>query len=90
MSVHHLKISNSRWERLRRQVFAHDGYRCRSCKAAGRLEADHIVPLHKGGAVYDIRNLQTLCRDCHIKKTADENSPTSPERREWSAYLRSL
>ena len=90
MSLHHLKLNNRRCAVLRRQVFERDGYRCRCCGAAGRLEADHVLPIHKGGEVYELRNLQALCRACHIRKTADENSPTSPERREWAGYLRSL
>ena len=79
MSLHHLKIDNRRWTALRRRVFERDGYRCRSCGKAGRLEADHIKPLHKGGRPYDPANLQTLCRTCHIRKTADENRH-DPER----------
>ena len=45
MSLHHLKIDNKRWQALRRQVFERDGFRCRACQTAGRLEADHILPL---------------------------------------------
>jgi 5-methylcytosine-specific restriction protein A len=49
---------------------------CRVCKAKGRLskatEVDHIVPLHKGGAGMDRRNLQGVCADCHRDKTNEE------------------
>ena len=33
----------------RRQVFKRDGYRCVDCGRAGKLEGDHVVPLHRGG-----------------------------------------
>ena len=89
MSLHHLKIDNRRWAALRRAVFERDSYRCRSCGKAGRLECDHIRPLHKGGLPYDPANLQALCRTCHIRKTADENRQ-DPERQRWAAYLRTL
>ena len=31
-------------------------------------EIDHIIPLYKGG-LNERKNLQTLCRNCHGKKT---------------------
>ena len=89
MSVHHLKINNPRWQRLRRRIKARDGYRCVSCGAAGRLEVDHVQPLHQGGAMYDPTNLQCLCRRCHLNKTARENRK-DPERQRWADYLQSL
>ena len=33
------------WFRLRRFVFDRDGWRCRQCGKAGRLEAHHVVPV---------------------------------------------
>lgn len=58
---------------------------------AGRLEVDHVVPLVAGGAVYDPDNLQALCRDCHIAKTAAENRrPTLPEVDAWNRLVTNL
>lgn len=37
-----------------------------------KLEVDHIVPIALGGAEYDLNNMQTLCEECHKKKTAKE------------------
>ena len=89
MSVHHLRLSNRRWAALRRAVFKRDGYRCRECGRAGRLECDHTVPLHHGGARYALDNLQTLCRNCHVEKTRRENETWhSPEREEWRRFVR--
>ena len=31
------------------------------------------MPLHQGGAGYDLSNLETLCRGCHIAITAADN-----------------
>lgn len=51
---------------------------CRHCRRKGLVrlaeELDHIVPLHLGGAVWDPRNLQPLCKRCHSVKTRKENS----------------
>ena len=63
--------SVARWRRVRLAVLERDGWRCRKCgRAAGRLEVDHIVPLNKGGAAYELANLQALCRGDHFRKSA--------------------
>lgn len=33
-------------------------------------EADHIVPVEKGGGLCGLDGMQTLCAPCHRKKTA--------------------
>ena len=63
-----------KWRSLRQDVFERDGRRCRECGKAGMLECDHRVPVSAGGDRWDIRNLQTLCRGCHMKKTYRENN----------------
>ncbi|MYA89884.1 MAG: HNH endonuclease [Boseongicola sp. SB0662_bin_57] len=35
---------------------------------ASALEAHHVTPLAKGGAAYDLANLATFCRGCHIEE----------------------
>ena len=91
MSLHHLRLDNRRWRALRRAVIERDGHRCRACGRAGKLECDHIVALHHGGAVYDPANLQTVCRACHIAKTAAENRrpPTAAESA-WRELVRAM
>ena len=86
----HAVLDGRRWARVRRMVFRRDGYRCRSCGRAGRLECDHVVPLRRGGAPYDPVNLQTLCRGCHVEKTAGENRKPDPEQDRWRALARGL
>ena len=56
------------WAAARQSCFERDGYRCVQCGGAGRLEADHIKPLSKGGEVYAVGGLRTLCRSCHIER----------------------
>lgn len=60
------------------QSFRHDG------QLTAPLEVDHIVP-HADGGTSTMANLQTLCRDCHLNKTATENKrrqQTRPRRRQ--------
>lgn len=33
------------------------------------LTVDHIMPIALGGDEWDMKNLQTLCEECHKKKT---------------------
>ena len=64
------------WQKLRLIVLA-DEPLCRSCKKEDRLiearEVDHIIPMSNGGARLDRNNLQSLCKSCHSKKTANED-----------------
>ena len=82
MSAHHQRLNRARWERTRRAVFARDGYRCRCCGRAGRLECDHVVPLERDPDQdpYDPANCQTLARGCHIAKTRAERLATERRR----------
>ena len=86
----HRALNRHRWERLRVQVFKRDGYRCRKCGGAGALEVDHITAQYRGGDPYDMSNLQTLCRGCHIEKSRGERERPDPGREAWRALLRVL
>ena len=89
-SRHHAALGGRRWALLRLRIFARDSWRCVKCKRAGRLECDHIVPLRRGGAEYDESNLQSLCRPCHIRKSASENRKPDPAREAWRKLVRAL
>ena len=75
MSRHHTHLNARRWAAVRRAVLKRDGFRCVECGRAGKLEVDHIVPMQRepGQDVYDPNGLQSVCRACHIAKTAAEN-----------------
>ena len=53
------------WAKIRKQVKTRDKWRCVICGGRDRLEVDHL------GDPHDHRpdNLQTLCHDCHQRKT---------------------
>ena len=89
-SRHYANLDQRRWRVLRRRIFARDGWRCVRCGRAGRLECDHVTPLHRGGDAYDPANLQTLCRSCHVAKTAGENERDDPARDAWRKLVKEL
>lgn len=43
------------------------GGKCISCGSSENMEADHVVPIAKGGNGF-IHNIQPLCRKCNRKK----------------------
>ena len=52
---------------------------------------DHIKPLRRGGEAYDLGNLQTLCRGCHIEKSrAESRRKPSPARAAWRCLVTEL
>ena len=90
MSKFHASLQRNRWQASRRVVFKRDSYRCQNCGRAGRLECDHVVRLEDEPQQdpYDPEGCQTLCRDCHISKTARENRiPLTPEQYAWREYI---
>lgn len=55
---------------LRAAVFRRDKNVCQHCErrsAVGRLHADHVRPIARGGLTV-LGNLQTLCGPCNLKK----------------------
>lgn len=57
----------ARWKRLRKAAKDRDGWRCKLCGKAGRLEVHHIRSPFDGAPMWDIENLRTLCRSCHFQ-----------------------
>ena len=83
-SRHYTALNQRRWQLLRLRVFGRDDWRCVKCGKAGRLECDHVVPLHRGGDPYNPANLQSLCKHCHIEKTrADTGKVPDLAREAW-------
>ena len=90
-SQHHAALDKHRWTAVRLQVLDRDGWRCRQCGKASALEVDHIVPLRRGGAPYDMGNLQSLCAfPCHAEKTRGENEGQDPARDAWRKLVAEL
>lgn len=93
MSRAHARLHAGRWAATRRAVFERDGYRCVRCGKAGRLECDHVVPLsvEPGQDPFNVEGLQTLCRGCHLAKTAAENrAERTPEEAAWDDFIAEL
>ncbi|TDD47945.1 HNH endonuclease [Saccharopolyspora elongata] len=53
-----------------------------NCRGCGRPaeQVDHILPLAKGGAMFDHANAQSLCGPCHNVKTRSENAARNRSR----------
>ena len=86
-SKHHKALDKRRWALLRLRIFERDNWRCRACGKVGRLECDHVVPLHKGGDPYDPANLKTLCVGCHVGKSYGERARPDPGREAWRVLI---
>ena len=69
------------WRAARQAAFACDGWRCFKCGRRSGLECDHIRPIRKGGDWYDMANLRTVCRSCHIQLTREAVRKELPDPR---------
>jgi len=66
---HTLRNGSSRsWRRIRAQILALDGHRCRICGEPAS-EVDHIRPLADGGTDHP-SNLRGLCATHHAERHA--------------------
>ena len=70
---HHV-YNCARWQRLRRQILARDGWRCRLCGATlragtkarrGNAAVDHITSMSQGGDPWLPSNLRAICSTCN-------------------------
>jgi 5-methylcytosine-specific restriction endonuclease McrA len=61
-------------DQLKKIVASQQRWNCKKCKNIldATYEVDHIIALEDGGN-NDIHNLQALCRNCHGKKTMEDN-----------------
>ena len=90
MSRHHrVKMKQrKRWQHTRWRVLNRDGWRCKKCGRAAKLEVHHVLPLHRGGDGYALDNLETLCRSCHVAITvADNRRKPSPGEEAWGQLV---
>ena len=56
------------WKKLRLSVLARDGRICAYCQQGDATTVDHVVPLARGGAPYDMDNLVACCSTCNSAK----------------------
>lgn len=67
-----------RWQKARASYLARHPL-CKHCERAGitcaAVELDHVIP-HRGDMklFWDNKNWQGLCKSCHSRKTATEDS----------------
>ena len=63
------------WRNLRKKYITEHPL-CAECERNNIIKVgfivDHIIPISKGGAALDERNLQTLCKRHHAIKTGKE------------------
>jgi 5-methylcytosine-specific restriction endonuclease McrA len=61
-------------DQLKKIVASQQHWNCKKCKNIldATYEIDHIIALEDGGN-NNIQNLQALCRNCHGKKTMEDN-----------------
>lgn len=66
------RIRGRKLHRIRDRILYRDNYTCCRCgRVTIDLQVDHITPLSVGGAESD-ENRQSLCVECHDKKTERE------------------
>lgn len=88
MSKNHIRLDRVRWAGVRKAALERAGWRSELSGRVGKLECDHIKPLNRGGAPYDLANVQILTRDEHIQKTRSENRrPLTAEQQAWRSLL---
>ncbi len=68
---HQRIYKSSRWRRVREIVLSEDPL-C-ECGSIATV-VDHIKPIQQGGSVWSESNLQSLCTNCHNKKSAKESN----------------
>ena len=72
------------WKAARHQALVRDAYTCRVCGARA-TEVDHIIELTPLNIIdktitLNPSNLQSLCHDCHTRKTREDKLKCKPQR----------
>ena len=86
---HGERPKKTKWVKVRLKVLDRDNWACVTCGKSGKLEVDHRISLDVAPErMYDLDNLQTLCRGCHIRKHGGQDTPR--EVLEWRRYLKDM
>jgi 5-methylcytosine-specific restriction endonuclease McrA len=67
MALSKRAIGSGKWQKLRITVLDRDGWTCASCNRPAHT-VDHIIPRVKGGDMWALDNLQSLCKPCNSRK----------------------
>ena len=86
-SKRYAALDRREWGLTRLRAFERDNWRCTGCGRVGKLEGHHVVELQDGGAAYDVENVRTVCRACHI---AEHRRPVTAEEAAWRELIEEL
>jgi 5-methylcytosine-specific restriction endonuclease McrA len=67
MALSERALGSGKWKKLRIQILDRDGWQCALCNAPA-TSVDHIFPRVKGGEMWALDNLQSLCKSCNSRK----------------------
>jgi 5-methylcytosine-specific restriction endonuclease McrA len=67
MALSERALGSGKWKKLRIQILDRDGWQCALCNAPA-TSVDHIFPRVKGGSMWALDNLQSLCKSCNSRK----------------------
>lgn len=75
--------NNPDYKKARAAARKRDGYKCKICKSAKKLQIHHIKPYYLAPTLLsDLNNLITVCKVCHQRMWSKEES--------FAAYCLSL
>lgn len=52
------------WGKYQLKTLERDNYRCKICYGIAKI-AHHIIPISKGGGIFNLDNLMSVCSNCH-------------------------
>jgi hypothetical protein len=79
-----------KWKGVRTKCFVRDNYECQLCHKRGAyINAHHIIERKKCKDIFDLTNLITLCRECHLKITNIEKY-FKEEYKQWIMKFNSI
>jgi 5-methylcytosine-specific restriction endonuclease McrA len=73
-AFNHYHYFNFCWAGIKESIWERDGKKCVKCEKELSLEesqTDHILAVINGGSD-EKENLQTLCKECHARKTGTD------------------
>lgn len=77
--------NSTRWRRLSKQVKLRDDYMCQECLRNGSYTTadvtDHIIEVKDDWERrWDVSNMESLCHECHNRKTLAESKRRATEK----------